>query len=235
MTKTATAPKPAEAAALSLSRPSPGPVFAPTDRTTLIVRAGTVFHIAGASEAFDVDTPVILPDLVAGTDYFIRLADNVLQASPVDDAGVYGVVGGFHFAPGGNALARSGGDDVPAINPFSCWDFGWRPTCADPRGMTCVDGRFWADIYLLGTEPFRDGSSKCGAEIADGASPPAKAGSGRYRNLDQPTADPDGPRLTYRFGGLWALAGSPALGTRSSSTGRTTRTSGSVRAAAVTT
>ena len=43
------------------------------------------------------------------------------------------VLGGFHYAPGGNAPARSGGDDVPAINPCSLWDVAFRPACADQR------------------------------------------------------------------------------------------------------
>jgi hypothetical protein len=106
MTRTATAPKPAEAAAITLARPSPGPVFVPTDRASLIVRGGTVFYIGSINHVFDVDTPVIVHDLIVGGDCFIRLVDNVLQASPADDADLDGVLGGFHYAPGGNATAR---------------------------------------------------------------------------------------------------------------------------------
>jgi hypothetical protein len=188
MTRTATAPKPAEAAAITLARPSPGPVFVPTDRASLIVRGGTVFYIGSINHVFDDDTPVILHDLIIGGDYFIRLVDNVLQASLADTADLDGVLGGFHYAPGGNATTRAGGDDVPAINPCSCWDAGYRPSCADPRGMTCVDGKFWADIYLLNDDPADDGTSRFGKRIADGNDPPARRGGDSYGHLDRDVA-----------------------------------------------
>jgi hypothetical protein len=187
MTKTATAEKPSVPMA-SITRASPGPVFAPTGRDTLIVRAGTVFLIGEVEHRFDIDTPIILPArMMAGTDYGIALVKDVLLAD-ADLGAIDELVGGFHYAPGGNALARAGGDDIPAINPFSCWDVGFRPTCPDPRGMTLVHGKFWCDIYLLGTTWFTVGSSAHGVTIADGDSPPGKVKGGNYKGLDQPTA-----------------------------------------------
>jgi hypothetical protein len=182
----------------SITRAIRGPVFVPTDRGALGVLAGTTFLIDGDSHLFDFATPVILPDLVAGTDYVIRLVDNVLQASPAENsvrdgsvwgADLDGVLGGFHFAPGGNATARAGGDELPAINPYSCWDIGYRPACEDPRGMACIDGRFWCDIYLLGCNPFVGGSSRFGVVIADGTDVPMdETDEQPYDSLDHPTA-----------------------------------------------
>ena len=186
--KTATASKPAETIA-TVRRATAGPVFAPADRSILIVKAGTLFQIAGVDHLFDVDTPVLLPPLQAGADYCIALIDNVLQGELANGADLDGVLGGFHYAPGGNAAARQGGDDLPAINPFSCWDIGWRPVCPDPRGMTCVDGRFWVDIYLLGAAPFTNGTSRFGVTIADENDPPEQSAGGEpYDELDHPTS-----------------------------------------------
>jgi hypothetical protein len=67
-----------------------------------------------------------------------------------------------------------GGDTTPAINPYSFWDLKFRPSCADPRGMTLVANSFWADIYILNTDSDANGTSKFGATIADGSSPPKK-------------------------------------------------------------
>jgi hypothetical protein len=189
MTKTATAEKPAIIADRVTKRPGPGPVFVPAGRDALVVRAGTAFDIAGvATVAFDIDTPVLLPtQLSPGADYIVTLINGVLIGEP-NLGKLDGALGGFHYAPGGNAMARAGGDDIPAINPFSCWDVGFRPECPDPRGMTLVDNRFWCDIYFLGTTWFSVGSSACGVTIADGGSPPGKVNGGSYRKLDQPTA-----------------------------------------------
>ena len=113
---------------------------------------------------------------VAGTDYAIWCRpDGSLEATanhvspPVANARR---VGGYHYAPGGNAPASAGGDSTPAINPYSCWDLKWRPAAPDPRGMTLVANGFWADIYLLNTTPDLLGTSAHGATIADAYSPP---------------------------------------------------------------
>ena len=113
---------------------------------------------------------------VAGTDYAIWCkTDGTLEATdnhttpPTANARK---IGGFHYAPGGNATAQAGGDTTPQINPYSLWDLKWRPTCPDPRGMTLVAGGFWVDIYLTGVDAITNGSSKYNVTMADGSSPP---------------------------------------------------------------
>ena len=118
-------------------------------------------------------TSITMPgSLTAGTDYAIWLeTDGDLVAStnhtspPTANARK---VGGFHYAPGGNAAANAGGDTTPAINEYSFWDLKFRPACPDPRGMTLVAGHFWADIYLLNTDPDVNGTSANNATIANG-------------------------------------------------------------------
>lgn len=81
-------------------------------------------------------------------------------------------IGGFHYAPGGNASAQAGGNTTPQINEYSFWDLKFRPTCSDPRGMTLVGGGYWVDIYLTGVDAITNGSSKYNVTMADGSSPP---------------------------------------------------------------
>jgi len=81
-------------------------------------------------------------------------------------------VGGFHYAPGGNATAQSGGNTTAQINEYSFWDLKFRPVANDPRGMTLVAGGFWADIYLTNTDPDTNGTSKYNVTQGDGSSPP---------------------------------------------------------------
>ncbi|TPM41580.1 hypothetical protein [Mesorhizobium sp. B2-3-4] len=167
-------------------------IFAVTGPTAIAIKAGTIVTVAGIAHAFEQETPIETITLVPGQDYGVHIgADRNPVAIPIG-AGIVGDAerfGGFHFAPSGNALARAGGDGVPAINPFSCWDIGFRPACPDPRGMALVEGRFWADIYLLGTDHISDGTSRCGATIADGVSLPVKAdGKGKWDKLDYATA-----------------------------------------------
>jgi len=146
---------------------------------TVSLKAGTELVVAGSFLTCTVDTAVTLPTLVAGTDYAIyACADGTLQASANFSApSGYTVansrkIGGFHYSPGSNATAQAGGDTTPQINPYSLWDLKWRPACADPRGMALVAGRFWADVYLTGTDVDANGSSRWGVTIADGSSPP---------------------------------------------------------------
>lgn len=106
------------------------------------------------------------------------------------------VLGGCYFAPGGNATGRNGGDSVPAFNPLSCWDVGFRPAAPNPRGMKLVAGTpgfeflapFWDDIWPLGTV-HADGTSHFGRTIADGRNlPDSVDGEGRLGNLNYHTA-----------------------------------------------
>ena len=166
-----------------------------TGRDSLVLRAGTVVTVDSKAIVFEADTPVTLTAPVAGTDYGVFMDGATPTAFPLaaGEPIPADFFAGFHFAPAGNAQARAGGDGAPAINPFSCWDLGFRPACADPRGMALVElpgGKlFWADIYLLGVDHLKDGTSRCGATIADGRSRPMLPdGSGKADKLDYPTA-----------------------------------------------
>ncbi|MES5483614.1 hypothetical protein QMZ05_12720 [Bradyrhizobium sp. INPA03-11B] len=154
---------------------------------SVLIKAGTAF----AGVQFDADTAVRIDGLEPGTDYLVLVADGAPIAVKYagDDGDAY--LGGFHFAPGGNAEARTGGDSVPAINPFSVWDRNFRPTCPDPRGMALITmpGRkFWCDIYLTGADCDRNGTSAFGVTIADGDDCPRDPDGERYRRFDYATA-----------------------------------------------
>jgi hypothetical protein len=149
--------------------------------------AGRVLDIAAA-------TAVTMPgSLTAGTDYAIwAKPTGGLEATanfvtpPVTGARL---VGGAHFAPGGNAAAQAGGNSTPQFNPFSDWDLKWRPACGNPRGMALVADNFWCDIYLANTDCDLNGTSAHNVTIADGSSAPKVPtafggnGSSTYGNL----------------------------------------------------
>lgn len=179
-----------------------GPVFtAPTD-TTLNILAGTQVEVGGSLQSFESDTAVVMPTLTAGTNYAIYVCTDGTVRADADFTTPSGYtsdevrkIGGFHFAPGGNATAQSGGNSTAAINPYSIWDERWRPACPDPRGMTLVANRFWVDIYLLNTNHPTNGTSAYAAGIADNSSQFPKVsttfggnGSTSYTNLNWYTA-----------------------------------------------
>jgi hypothetical protein len=152
--------------------------FTSITASTISVKAGTLVDVAGTIVSFAADTAVIMPALTAGTDYAIYAcgdgsirADVSFTAPTGYTAANSRKIGGFHYAPGGNAAGQAGGDVAPAINPYSVWDLKWRPACGDPRGMALIDGSFWCDIYLTGVSHILDGTSKFGATIADGTTP----------------------------------------------------------------
>lgn len=162
-------------------------LFAKADPTTVAftktaagaasVKTGTKVDVAGTLVQFSSSTAITMPTLTAGTDYAIWVKDDgTIQASSshtsAPGAGNWRKIGGFHYAPGGNAAAQAGGDTTPAINAYSFWDLKFRPACADPRGMTLVADSFWSDIYLLGVDHLTNGTSKYNVTIADGSSPP---------------------------------------------------------------
>jgi hypothetical protein len=185
-------PKIEDAAAPPLTKPNPNsPALKATGRDSIVVKAGTGF----AGYTFKEDTPIAMPKagLEAGADYAVLFAVGdgpsavKLIGAPENEL----CLGGFHFAPGGNAPARAGGDDIPAINPCSLWDLKFRPACPDPRGMALVDlfGRkFWADIYLTGASCSAEGTSKFGAVIADGNARPLDPKGKTYPRFDYETA-----------------------------------------------
>jgi hypothetical protein len=157
------------------------PAWLVTGRDSLVIRAGTTID----GQRFKAAKQVVLPSdgLIPGADYGIVLADGVphaLRAYRIP-AGE-GCIGGFHFAPGGNARAGNGGDAIPAINPCSLWDLSFRPACRDPRSMALVEAegdRFWCDIYLTGVDHIRQGTSRYGAAIADGRNCPIDPATGK--------------------------------------------------------
>ena len=173
----------------TLVKPDPhSPALKVTGRDSLVIKAGTVF----AGRAFAEDTAVRHAGLIPGADYAVRLADGEwgaehLAGIPTGDD----LLGGFHFAPGGNAAARAGGDDIPAINPFSLWDIAFRPACPDPRGMAFIAGAakpFWCDIYLTGVDHLAAGTSRFGVAIADGDDLPRDAKGRKVKRFDYETA-----------------------------------------------
>lgn len=161
----------------AFSKADPSAVaFTKTGAGTLQIKAGTKVQVATNLYTFAAATSVTMPTLAAGTDYAIWIKpDGTLQATAdfvSPPAAGSRKIGGFHYAPGGNAAARAGGNTTPGINEYSLWDVKFRPACPDPRGMALVAGSFWVDIYLLGVNHHTDGSSKYNVTIADGASPP---------------------------------------------------------------
>ena len=141
--------------------------FTVSTATTLYIEVNGILHTIASS------TAVTMPgSATTGTDYAIWCkTDGTLEATtnhsspPSANARK---VGGFHYAPGGNATGTSGGDTTPAINAYSMWDLKFRPACPDPRGMTLVAGGFWADIYLCGVDHYTNGTSKYNVTQADG-------------------------------------------------------------------
>jgi hypothetical protein len=155
------------------------PAFSVTGAGTISVKAGTIAECAGVLTTYASATAVTMPSLSAGTDYAIyQCSDGTIRADASFTAPTgYTTtnsrqIGGFHYAPGGNAAAMAGGDTTPAINPYSVWDLKFRPRCIDPRGMALVAGRFWADIYLTNTATDANGSSRYGLAICSGGVPP---------------------------------------------------------------
>ena len=181
---------------LTIQRAADAPIFVATGRDTIAIRAGTEIHENSRFRTgFEKDFPLAIDPahLVAGVDLDIVLtADDTPAIVPARTAVLDTLIGGFHYAPGGNAETITGGDTVPAINPCSIWDAGFRPACLDPRGMALVEHagrRFWCDIYLLNVDHRDQGTSRFGAEIADGRSPPqAIDGKGHTKKLDYETA-----------------------------------------------
>ena len=150
--------------------------FTKTGNATATTSSVIYVEVNGSVKTIASGTSITMPTLSAGTDYAIwAKTDGTLEATsnhtspPTANARK---IGGFHYAPGGNATAQSGGNTTPQINEYSFWDLKFKPSCADPRGMTLVAGAFWIDIYLTGVDAITNGSSKYNVTMADGSSPP---------------------------------------------------------------
>ena len=169
------------------------PALMTTGAKSLVIRAGTAFNGRG----FDFDTLVPNGDgdlLDAGGDYAVLVGASAIICERVTSLDLLSnpdVIGGFHYAPGYNAEARAGGNEEPAINPYSMWDVSFMPACKDPRGMTMIDvprNRFWCDIYLLAKDHLQHGTSRHSATIADGDDAPQNPAGGYFDELDYATA-----------------------------------------------
>ena len=156
--------------------------FTKLSATTAEIKAGTkVWKRSGSVKTFATATAITMPSLTTGTDYAIYVCDDDTIRADASFSAPSGYttansrkIGGFHYAPGGNAAAQAGGDTTPAINAYSFWDLKFKPACPDPRGMTLVADSFWSDIYLLNTEHLTNGTSKYNVLMADGNSLPKK-------------------------------------------------------------
>ena len=153
--------------------------FTKTGNGTAQVKAGTKIEVDGVLVTFASATSITMPALTAGTDYAIYVctdgtirADSSFTAPSGYTTSNSRQVGGFHYAPGGNAAAQAGGNTTAQINEYSLWDLKWRPACPDPRGMTLVADSFWCDIYLTGVDHHTNGTSKYNVTIANGSAPP---------------------------------------------------------------
>jgi hypothetical protein len=152
--------------------------FTKTAAGTAQIKAGTYVDVNGTLITFASATSITMPTLTAGTDYFIYVSTaGVIQAVAATGTWPTAVasppassrlIGGFHYAPGGNATGVAGGDTTPAINEYSMWDLKWKPASNDPRGMTLVSNKFWSDIYMLNRDPQTNGTSRNNIAIADG-------------------------------------------------------------------
>ena len=161
------------------NKTDPGSVaFTKTGVGTVSVKAGTYVDVSGTTITFATATAVTMPSLTAGTDYYIYVTTaGVISAVAASGTWPTPVasppassrnIGGFHYSPGGNAAARAGGNTTAQVNEFSLWDLKWRPSAADPRGMTLVSNHFWSDIYFLNRDPQTNGTSRNNFDIADG-------------------------------------------------------------------
>jgi len=94
------------------------------------------------------------------------------------------LIGGAHISLTlSGTTARAGGfdgiywtqadvDAIAGFNQWSLWDLFYRPV-SDPRGMVCVGGAFWADIYLC-AQDYTQGSSRAKVNLAGGQNKPPR-------------------------------------------------------------
>jgi hypothetical protein len=224
-----------------------GPLFTKTAATTISVVAGAVLN----GTIYAAATAVTMPgSFTNNTDYAIwqnpttgaLVADASFVTAPAGATGG-SVVGGFHYIPSGRPTAFDNGSPTAAaeILEYSIWDLTWRPECPDPRGMTCVDGRFWCDLYLCGSTSYAGTtfsavpSSKIGLTIADNGSPPLIPGfyggdgstaysltggnnPGSWYNFTE-VAHSFGKRLMFSWEFQAAAFGAPEAGSRGSDPG----------------
>ena len=142
--------------------------------------------VNGTFVAVPINTPITMPTLVAGTDYAIWVApDGTLEADTsftVAPTAGGRRVGGFHYAPGGNAPIdpagnwnnHNGGNTTPQINEYSFYDLKWKPSAPDPRGLTLVNNSFWTGMYLMSADTTVAPLHKYNVNPARDGNPPQK-------------------------------------------------------------
>lgn len=160
-----------------------GPLLIKTAAATLSVVANAVLN----GHRYATTTAVTMPAHASNQDYAIwqnpttgaLVGDASFTTAPAAATGG-SIVGGYHHIPAGRPTAYNNGSPTAAaeILEYSIWDLTWRPSCPDPRGMACIDGRFWADIYFCGATSYAGTtfsavpSSRIGLTIADSTAPP---------------------------------------------------------------
>jgi len=160
-----------------------GPLFYKTAAATISVVANSALN----GFFYDTATAVSMPSHSNNTDYAIwqhpttgaLVADASFTSAPAGATGG-SIVGGYHYIPSGRPTAVNNGSPTAAaeILEYSIWDLTWRPSCPDPRGMACIDERFWCDLYFCGSTSYAGTdfsavpSSKIGLTIADENAPP---------------------------------------------------------------
>ena len=161
-----------------------GPLFYKTAALTISIVADSALN----GFFYDTATAVAMPGSFSNNvDYAIwqhpttgaLVADASFTSAPAGATGG-SIVGGFHHIPSGRPTAVNSGSPTAAaeILEYSIWDLTWRPACPDPRGMSCIEGGFWIDLYMCGTTSYAGSnftavpSSRIGLTIADGSSPP---------------------------------------------------------------
>jgi hypothetical protein len=170
------------ASGISYNRRPPlhrGPLFYKTAALTVSIAADSALN----GFFYDTATAVTMPGSFSNNvDYAIwqhpttgaLVADASFTSAPAGATGG-SIVGGFHHIPSGRPTAVNNGSPTAAaeILEYSIWDLTWRPACPDPRGMACVDERFWCDLYFCGSTSYAGSdftavpSSKIGLTIAD--------------------------------------------------------------------
>ena len=159
-----------------------GPLFYKTASTTISIVAGSVLN----GQYYSTATAVSMPAHSDNTDYAIwqhpttgaLVGDASFTTAPAGATGG-SIVGGYHYIPSGRPTAFNNGSPTASaeILEYSIWDLTWRPECPDPRGMACIDGRFWCDLYFCGATSYAGTdftavpSSRIGLTIADNSNP----------------------------------------------------------------
>jgi hypothetical protein len=224
-----------------------GPLFQKTGAETVSVVAGAVLN----GHLYETATAVTMPgSFTDNTDYAIwqhpttgaLVSDASFATAPAGATGG-SIVAGYHYIPSGRPTAFDNGSPTAAaeILEYSIWDLTWRPECPDPRGMACIDGRFWSDLYLCGKTSYAGTdfsavpSSKIGLTIADNSDPcliPAFYGGdgttaytltsgnnpGSWYNFAE-VAHSFGKRLMWSWEFQAAAFGAPEAGSRGSDPG----------------